>query len=55
MTGVTAHISFNLPTHAQDVQGPIEKNFCRRFTTKLLIAEIIERCLLVAKNSPVTG
>ena len=50
MTGVTTHISFDLPAHTRDVQWPIEKNFCRRFTTKPLIAEILERCLLVAKK-----
>ena len=27
MTGVTAHINFDLPTHAQDMQWPIEKKF----------------------------
>ena len=27
MTGVTTHVNFDLPTHAQDMQWPIEKNF----------------------------
>ena len=52
MTGVTTHINLNLPTHARDVQRPIEKNFCHPFTTKPLIAEILERRLLVAKKVP---
>ena len=52
MTGVTTHINFDLPTHARDVQRPIEKKFCRPFTTKLLITEILERRLLVAKKVP---
>ena len=29
-----------------------KKNFCRRFTTKPLITEILKRCLLVAKKVP---
>ena len=32
--------------------GPSKKNFCHWFTTKLLIIEILERCLLVAKKVP---
>ena len=32
--------------------GPSKKNFCHRFTMKPLIAEILERCLLVAKKVP---
>ena len=52
MTGVTTHVNFDLPTHAQDVQRPVEKKFCRRFTTKPLITEILERCLSVAKKVP---
>ena len=52
MTRVTIHVKFNLPTHAQDMQPPIKKNFCHRFTTKLLIAEILKRRLLVAKKVP---
>ena len=27
MTGVTTHISFDLPAHARDMQQPIEKKF----------------------------
>ena len=27
MSGLTTHISFDLPTHAQDVQQPVEKKF----------------------------
>ena len=27
MTGVTTHVNFDLPTHAQDMQRPIEKKF----------------------------
>ena len=32
--------------------GPSKKNFCHQFTRKLLIAEILKRCLLVAKKVP---
>ena len=39
------------PMH-KTCSGPSKKNFCRRFTTKLLIAEILERHLLVAKKVP---
>ena len=30
--------------------GPSKKKFCHQFTTKPLIGEILERCLLVAKK-----
>ena len=52
MTGLTTHINFNLQTHARDMQRPIKKKFCHQFTTKLLIAEILKRRLLVAKKVP---
>ena len=52
MIGLTTHISFDLSTHAQDVQWSIEKKCCHRFTRKPLITEILERCLLVAKKVP---
>ena len=52
MTGVTTHINFDLPTHAQDVQRPVKKNLCHPFTTKPLITEILERRFLVAKKVP---
>ena len=44
-------ISTSQPMH-ETCSGPSKKNFCRQFTTKLLIAEIIERHLLVAKKVP---
>ena len=52
MIGLTTHISFDLPTHAWDVQWPIKKNFSFRFTRKLLITEILKRHLLVGKKVP---
>ena len=52
MTRVTIHVNFNLPTHAQGMQWPIKKNFCHQFTTKLLIAEILKRRLLLFKKVP---
>ena len=39
-------------TMHETCSGPSKKNFCHQFTTKPLIAEILERCLLVAKKVP---
>ena len=44
-------ISTSQPMH-ETCSGPSKKNFCRPFTTKPLIAEIIERRLSVAKKVP---
>ena len=44
-------ISTSQPMHEM-CSGPLKKNFCRRFTTKPLIAQILERHLLVAKKVP---
>ena len=44
-------ISTSQPMH-KTCSGPSEKNFCRQFTTKPLITEILERRLLVAKKVP---
>ena len=52
MTGVTTHVNFDFPTHARNMQQPIEKKNCHQFTSKPLIAEILERHLLVAKKVP---
>ena len=52
MTGVTTHVNFDFPTHARDVQWPIEKKFLSSIYDKPLIAEILERRLLVAKKVP---
>ena len=51
------HISFNLTTQARDMQQPIEKKFHKilrlfQITRKLLIAQILERWLLVGKKVP---
>ena len=44
-------ISTSQPMHEM-CSGPSKKIFCRRFTMKPLIAEILERHLLVAKKVP---
>ena len=44
-------ISTSQPMHEM-CSGPSKKIFCHPFTTKPLIAEILERCLLVAKKVP---
>ena len=44
-------ISTSQPMHEM-CSSPSKKNFCCRFTTKLLIAEILKRRLLVAKKVP---
>ena len=44
-------ISTSQPMHKM-CSSPSKKNFCRPFTTKPLIAEILERHLLVAKKVP---
>ena len=44
-------ISTYQPMH-KTCSGPSKKNFCRQFTTKPLIAEILKRHLLVAKKVP---
>ena len=44
-------ISTSQPMH-ETCSGPSKKNFCHPFMTKPLIAEILERCLLVAKKVP---
>ena len=44
-------VSTSQPMHEM-CSGPSKKKICHRFTTKLLIAEILERCLLVAKKVP---
>ena len=44
-------ISTSQPMHEM-CSGPSKKNFCRQFTTKPLIAEILKRRLLVAKKVP---
>ena len=44
-------ISTSQPMH-ETCSGPSKKKFCRPFTTKPLITEIIERRLLVAKKVP---
>ena len=44
-------ISTSQPMH-KTCSGPPKKNFCRQFTTKPLIAEILKRRLLVAKKVP---
>ena len=44
-------VSTSQPMH-ETCSGTSKKNFCRRFTTKPLIAEILERRLLVAKKVP---
>ena len=44
-------ISTSQPMH-ETCSSPSKKNFCHQFTSKPLIAEILERCLLVAKKVP---
>ena len=44
-------ISTSQPMH-ETCSGPSKKKFCRQFTTKPLIAEILERRLSVAKKVP---
>ena len=51
--GLTTHINFNFPTHQRDMEQPIKKKFTSSlFKRKPLIAQILKRWLLVAKQVP---